>query len=407
MINQVKNRLRLTLFLVLGLTLILLISLFTTLQYRSIDTQNNKILNNALYGIETDSLLGNPTIFIAQYDPLTQQFVALSKNWEIDRNTFNTLMNQAFSQDSIQGQVLNDSVSYLKDSSSRFVRIAFLELSTSNSLKQQTLILSTLSLLGGLVLIGLISYTLSNKLIKPIEKSLEQQKQFIADASHELKNPLQVISNNLAILENNSNDRIQSQMKWIDHSNLEVKRMSRLVSDLLFLSSGDSGHFRLNQTHFNLSKLIKEILLEIDSSLYENNKLIDHHIDPNLFVLADRNLITRAIKILINNAITYSIGSSPITLSLINNQSEIQFLISNQSDPLTPQQLQQLFDRFYRVDPSRHLEGNGLGLAIAQNILVAHDSKIKVTQENSQITFSFKLKSDTVYNDHKSPSDDQ
>lgn len=404
MINQVKKKLRLTLFLVLSLTFMVLVTLVTTLQSNSIDTQNNQILTNALSGIDSESILGNPTIFVAQYDPLTQQFFALSKNWEIDSSTFNILMTQAFSQESTKGQILNNSVEYLKDTSSQFTRIAFLELTQSNQLKQQTLFLSVVSSLIGLGLIGLISITLSNGLIKPIEQSLDQQKQFIGDASHELKNPLQVMTTNLAILESNPQQTIDSQQKWIDSSKLEVKRMSSLVSDLLFLSQGDSGHFILNIQSTNLSDLLKEILLEYDSLLFESHKEIVSHIDSHLVSMIDKNLVSRAIKILINNALTYSTNNQ-ITVSLTQNQG-ITFSISNQTDELSCEQLNHLFDRFYRVDSSRHQEGHGLGLSIAQNILEAHRSKIKVIQEDSQITFSFNLKVDTLGNSHKFPSDD-
>ena len=262
--------------------------------------------------------------------------------------------------------------------------------------KNSGIITYTAMVLGAMAL-GLFGYMvvcllLSKIALKPVEESWKKQKQFVADASHELKTPLSVIMANTEVIASHPNDTVQSQMKWIENTRAETKRMADLVADLLFLAKNDDG-LKVQMEETDYSDCVNTIVLGYEAIFYENNKVFNYDIAPNVKVNGNAAQLKQLATILIDNANKYSKDQGNIQLKLTANAKHATLTVQNDSEQLTEEQLKHIFDRFYTVDLSRNRVscGNGLGLAIAQVICQTHNGNIAVDCQNSRTTFTVTL----------------
>lgn len=251
---------------------------------------------------------------------------------------------------------------------------------------------SALTTLIGLACFITISFMLADLALKPVEKSWTQQKQFVADASHELKTPLSIIMANTEIIASNPDKTVESQMQWIDNTRAESKRMSQLIANLLFLAKNDDG-LKVQLDNVNLSECTGNMCLAHESLFYENDKTFNSIIDPNIEIFGNQQQLMQLVTILLDNANKYSVGKGNIQLQLIDNNKSATLIVSNDCVELSQNQLAHLFDRFYTVDVSRNnnSSGNGLGLSIAKLIVETHKGKISAVCENGKITFTATL----------------
>ncbi len=248
---------------------------------------------------------------------------------------------------------------------------------------------SVLTCVISLLCYFVVSYILANIALKPVEENWKQQKQFIADASHELKTPLSVIMANTEIIASHPDSTVESQMKWIENTRSESKRMAELVSNLLFIAKSDDG-FRVQMSNTNLSDCIDSMVLNFESKFYENHKNFQYDIKPDLFINGNDSQIKQLVSILLDNANKYSSGDGNIELMLDSTPKTAILTVSNDSQPLTDLQLHHLFDRFYTIDQSRNKgnAGNGLGLSIAKVICENHNGRINAEYSENRLTFT-------------------
>lgn len=260
-----------------------------------------------------------------------------------------------------------------------------------------------LSLLITMILVGfcalaaflLISIYLARWTLKPVALAWEQQKQFVADASHELKTPLTVILANTGILLSHKQDTIEAQSKWIEYTQTEANRMKKLVDDLLFLAKADAAHKPLIQSTVNLSDVLWHCILPFESVAYENGVRIDTNIESDLCFMGNEGQLQQLAVILIDNACKYAGHSGLVTVSLVRQHDELILKINNTGAIIPTDHLNHIFDRFYRVDTARTREqgGYGLGLAIAHTIVDTHKGNIRVTSnEIDGTTFEVRFK---------------
>ncbi len=248
---------------------------------------------------------------------------------------------------------------------------------------------SLLTLFVGVLAYFIISIILARVALNPLEESWNNQRQFIADASHELKTPLSIILANTEIIASHQNETVQSQMKWIENTRLEANRMAELVAQLLFLAKNDDG-VRVEMKQVNCSDCVGIVSLGFDALFYENKKLFNYDIKQGITVYGNEGQLKQLVTILLDNANKYSTGVGDIKLSLQQLGKNVELVVSNESDQLTDEQLKHMFDRFYTVDSSRNKSkgGNGLGLSIAQKIVETHGGKISVTYQNGRTAFT-------------------
>ncbi len=245
---------------------------------------------------------------------------------------------------------------------------------------------------------------MANKAIAPVEKTWKHQNQFVADASHELKTPLTVILANMDIMSANPDSTIAEQQKWIENTKSEAKRMTDLVNDMLFLARGDAGHeLTFNFMDVNASALVEDCVLTFESVAFEKGVQLIENITEDVIIKADEAKLKQAIIILIDNALKYVDDKGQILVSLkyvgryvgrVPGRSFIKISVSNTGTPIPKDKQAQVFERFFRVDESRTREkgGYGLGLAIAANIMQAHEGNIALDYSDKRGTcFSLTL----------------
>lgn len=270
--------------------------------------------------------------------------------------------------------------------------LALNDLSASQNTMIPYMVWAVVVLLFGLLAYMLISQLLANMALKPVEESWKKQKQFVADASHELKTPLSVIMANNEIIASHASDTVESQMKWINNTRAESKRMAELVQNLLFLAKSDDG-LQVSMQETNFSDCVGITALTYDAVFYENQKSFTYEIARDVVVWGNEGQLKQLVDILLDNANKYSTGVGDVRLNLDVNSKHAVLTVSNQGAELTQEQLSHLFDRFYTVDQSRNKSngGNGLGLSIAEMICQTHGGSIKASYEDGRVCFTVTL----------------
>lgn len=272
-------------------------------------------------------------------------------------------------------------------------RIAFAD--RTNEIESLTSLLETSALVGffGLLAFFGISLFLARWALRPIEKSWRQQRQFVADASHELKTPLTVILANMGIVLSHREETVQSQIKWLEYTQAEASRMKELVGSLLFLAQADDMQEALALSEVNFSDVVWSSVLPFESVAFEQNKTLVSEIANNVVIRGNEDRLRRLTAILLDNAIKYSNECGTITLRLQKAQDKALLTVHNTGAQIPDGQLAHIFERFYRVDGSRTREkgGYGLGLSIAQSIVQSHHGRISVQSGKQGTIFTVSL----------------
>lgn len=274
------------------------------------------------------------------------------------------------------------SYSYLKGDTLVIFDNSKIKKSLQLSLEISILIFSILELL---IIIG--SKYLTSWLIKPVKESFDKQKQFIADASHELKTPLSVI-----VASSEAIDIDEKNSKWLKNIKYETNRMNLLISKLLSLAKSEQRK-KVRLVNNNLTKIVELSLLTFEERAYEKNIKFNYDIEDNIFMLMDEDSIKELVEILLDNAIKHSKKKGTINLSL-KKDGQIILLVENEGEAIPKGEEEKIFERFYRVDKARSRKDNryGLGLAIAKNIVLLHKGKIKASSMDGITTFQVTFK---------------
>jgi two-component system sensor histidine kinase CiaH len=303
-----------------------------------------------------------------------------SNKLEFNNRKYQFSIESAFAQVSVESNVNGSNPEVYR-------MITFIDITDSiNTLNQ---LLLTFVIIGVFMLgaIFLISVFFARKSVAPIESSYSRQKQFIADASHELKTPVASIGANIEAIESNPDDPVYRQKKWIDYIKIELERMNKLISDLLSLAKYDNLQTTFNMTAVNLSDIVNDSLLTMEAFAFEKGIEICSDIKEDVIAVVDGEKYEQVIKILFDNAVKYVNESGKIDITLKENKNHAIFEISNTGDGIAPEHLNRIFDRFYRIDSSRENNGSyGLGLSIAKTIVEHMNGKIAVSSALGQIT---------------------
>lgn len=309
-------------------------------------------------------------------------------NIEISEDVLKELVQQCLNSNKATDTISSQDFRYMMKVKHGNKEIAFYDLSSEQTIMYNLIMTFALVGVASLAAFFIISLYLARWALKPVEKSWEQQNQFIADASHELKTPLTVILANTDVLTAHKGETIQSQIKWIDYIKAEATRMRVLVNNLLFLAKSDAAKDTIVKSKVNFSDLVWSCVLPFESIAYEHGKNLQNNIDPNISLMGDEIKLKQLIALLLDNAFKYSEKNGNIKVSLKQKLDKIYLEVTNTGEPIPVQHLPHLFERFYRADESRAREcgGYGLGLSIAQNIVDIHHGKISVTSTREEGT---------------------
>ncbi len=238
-----------------------------------------------------------------------------------------------------------------------------------------------------ILLVLLLVLLLSRRAIDPVVRSAERQKQFITDASHELKTPITVIATSLRVLEMET-----GKQKWIDKALGQTEKLTSLVNSLVTLSRIDEDESPMNMADFPVSDTVRETAESFRDFAAENGHALELSVAPDLIYCGDEYSVRQLVSILLDNAVKYALPGTPVRLSLEKSRRGVVLLSSNRCDVSQPIDTARLFDRFYRADSSRSGNGGfGIGLSIARGIAEGHRGHISAKLDGDRITFRAEL----------------
>jgi len=313
----------------------------------------------------------------------------------INSNDVSSLINTALAGEETSGKIADHDLRFMKRTlSDGSTAVAFADISGELSMLRSEIIRSIWISLAVLIVMFFMSLILSKLTIRPVEQAWDNQRQFVADASHELKTPLTVIMSNtdmvqrslqklLADTEENAlpASKLERNLHRMDNVHEESLRMKELIGELLEVARGDVGQNAAEFTELSLSEIVDDSLITWESIFFERGKVLTGNAEPDIMITGDRTTLRRLTEILIDNALKYSFEKSTTTVTLkkekLGSKKVIHLSVANEGTPLTPEEISHLFDRFYRADNSREkTSGYGLGLSIAEAIVEAHKGKI-------------------------------
>ncbi len=223
-----------------------------------------------------------------------------------------------------------------------------------------------------------ISRKLSDRAAKPLEDAIAREKQFITDASHDLKTPLTVILSNSDILARNKIGDADAA-KWIDGTKQAAINMKQLIEQMLLLSESESKT-EVKYEEVNISDIAEQNALVMESVAYEKNIGYKTDIQPGIMIHGNPDYVKRIAFSLIDNAIKYEKSGGSVCISLYKDKRNICFSVANKKSVIDADDMPHIFERFYRADKSRRADGShGLGLAIVKNLTELMNGRIKVT----------------------------
>lgn len=299
---------------------------------------------------------------------------------EVTQDTAQQLADRAMGGEKERGSLAGTRLAYLFREENGRRYLAFADNSMVASAVWNQVRTSLLVCTAALAVFFLISLFLANLALKPVEAAWTSQRQFVADASHELKTPITVILANTDMVLAHPGDTVEGQRKWLDYIRDEAAEMKKLVEDLLFLARGDARQSSPPAVPVLLSQVVNEALLSFEPVAFEAGITLNEAVTPELWVQGDEAQLRRLVMILLDNGVKYAGERGTVTVTLAGTGDRIALRVHNTGEPISPQHLPHIFERFYRADAARNREQGsyGLGLSIAKAIADAHGAKLTV-----------------------------
>lgn len=296
----------------------------------------------------------------------------------IDSETLEKCVKSALDSSKIFGQITDEGLMYLKKSDMAHSKIIFADNSFISGSLRTSVIISVLMLTGAMAVIFLISLWLSGLAVKPVKRAWEQQKQFVADASHELKTPLTVILANNNIMMSHKDSTVADERQWLESTEEEANHMKKLIDNMLFLAKSDAGETKVQLSTVDFSEMAEACALNFEPVAFEKEIMIDTDIESGITLEGDATQLNQLVHILVDNAVKYADSGTTVTIRLQKHGDKVEFSVNNKGTPIPKEDIEHIFDRFYRAEKSRTTKGYGLGLSIARRITEGMNGKILV-----------------------------
>ena len=307
-----------------------------------------------------------------------------------DTDTLKSIIGECLAQPENEGVISSYRLRYLRQDKGLYQKVAFVDMSMELAMLRDAMSSALLIAAGALLLLLLVSILLSFWATRPVERAWRQQRQFLSDASHELKTPLTVILSNAELLD--GTDLSDKPARWTDNIHSEALQMKTLVEEMLTLARADNAVSSAVMAELSLSDTVQDCALAFEPVAFESGKLLEYHIQEGVSVSGDGDRLHRLTSILLDNAFKYGADGGTVTLTLQKTDRQAKLVVSNPGDPIPPEQLKRLFERFYRLDASRgEKSGFGLGLPIAQTIAQEHKGALKAESDAISTRFIFTM----------------
>ncbi len=347
---------------------------------------------NPLPNPSIDGLLDNRIVSFVIITDLDGNITDSIAQFEVDDDFLNTALDSVVK---INGEIeLDGSYWSYKVVTYNNERVyAFLDITTQHEVLTNLIYTFVIIFSISFVAVYGISTYMTNRSLAKIKEAFSKQKQFVSNASHELKTPLAIINTNVDVLLSKD---ANTEDKWLNNIKFETNRMNQLTKDLLYLTKmSEQTPKELMKHLINVSELTESTILSFEALAYEKELDLQFNVEKDISTEFVEEQYTQVLHILLDNAIKYTPNKGSIVISLEKTHNQIIFKITNTGDGIKKEDLNNVFDRFYMADKARSINPNsyGLGLSIAKTIIDNHSGKIYCESKlNESTTFYIKLK---------------
>ena len=290
------------------------------------------------------------------------------------------------------------SLKYFREARPEGVFLAFADTSYSETMMESVWQYGAAACVGIWLLFFVLSWFFAGWAVRPLEKAMTAQKEFVANASHELKTPLTILAANTELLSGHISGRDEESDKWLENMKQECQEMRKLVESLLTLARSDAGTGKKKAfSRFDFGELLMEELLTFEPVFYQAGRMLsyeDFEESKEFFVNGNREELKQLIQVLLDNAVRYSDPQSATTVSMEETgRGGFCLRVRSHGTPIPKEQREAVFERFYRGDTSRASGfGCGLGLSIAKEIAREHKAVLGLTCEDGANCFYLKMR---------------
>lgn len=295
------------------------------------------------------------------------------------------ILNACLAEGSQSGVLEQYGLRYLRDANLFGEKIAFVDTSFETATLRSLTLTMLLLALPALAALFALSLFLASRAVRPVEQTLKQQRQFLSDASHELKTPLTVILSNVELLE--SELPTGENLRWLSNIEAESQKMRTLVEELLTLERSETVDTPIFAP-VSLSEITLSEVLRFEPLAFEADKPIEDSLQEGILLQGEEQQLHRLISVLLDNAIRHGLSGQPIRVSLRQENGRALLSVSNAAEEMSQEELSRLFQRFYRTDSARSEGGFGLGLPIARAIARQHGGELTAEYSEGRLCFT-------------------
>ena len=301
------------------------------------------------------------------------------------------IVEAALSKKGENGRLKEHNLRYLKNKSPKGYTIVFADMTTETTTLRNLVMACSVIFLTATVLFLGISILLSRWVIRPVETAWNQQRQFVADASHELKTPLAVIMANAELMQNEDAEEAEKG-KFAQNILTMTYQMRSLVENLLEMARADNETLKMKIERVDFSQLVEDAVLSFQLLFEEQGLELEGSVPEGIRLRGSEQHLYQVLDVLLDNALKYATPGSKVHVELGAAGRTCTLSVVSHGDPISKEDLKNIFKRFYRADKARALNGSyGLGLSIAEAIVLAHKGKIWAESKDGRNTFYVQL----------------
>lgn len=357
-------------------------------------TVNQRLMQVVQTGRYDASLPGEESAapcFVADVYPSGTVRLSGSSYYRLDdQDAMAEIVTACLEQGDSSGILRSYHLRYLRADGPLYTRIAFTDAAQEDATLRAVVKMCLIVGVAALAVLLGCSWLLAGLAARPVARSLDQQRRFLSDASHELKTPLTVILSSADLMQQTA---VQpDQQPYVDNIRWSGRRMKRLVEDMLTLSRVERSGAHLPDAAADLSDIAADAALRFEPVAFEAGHTLSYDIAPDLTVRGDGEKLAQAVAVLLDNAIKYAAPHTEIRLDALRQGRNVCVQVENRGADIPADKLPHIFDRFYRADESRTGgDSFGLGLPIAKAIAEAHHGAIRCDSSGGITRFTITL----------------
>ncbi len=363
---------------------------YRNMEQHSISAMKDAVAPPAPYNVPKDGIEQAPIPHFSLVITPEGEFVADDNGlFDLsDKDYLNSLFEYAESCEEESGIIPDTSLRYFRNVTPTGNSYVFTDVSAERDMLEGLFKTSIIIGVVAFVLFFIISIFLAKWAVKPVEIAWNKQKQFIADASHELKTPLTVITTNAELIK--SEEQQENKDIFTDNILVMSKQMRGLVERMLEIARIDNGSLKNEFKGFNLSEAVSDAILPFEALFFEKGQTFDSEIETNIKINGNAEQVKQVVDIFLDNANKYANEQSDVKLTLKKHgRNHCRLSVSNRGEAISDEDLENIFKRFYRGDETRKMNNSyGLGLSIAEGIVKEHSGKIFAESNNGVNTFT-------------------